>query len=72
MYYLGRRVLMEVDREYYRNRTVHRTLFGNADDPANNIVSCGFLYKQERSYVQKDISFQYYGGLYVIDRAAEI
>ena len=66
MYYLGRRAFLKVDREYYRNRTVHRTVLCNADDSANSIVSCGFLYKQERSYVQKDILFQYYGGLYVI------
>lgn len=57
---------MKIDRRYYQTKTVHRTLPGNADDPANSIVSCGFLYKQERSYVQKDILFQYYGGLYVI------
>ena len=57
---------MKVDRRYYQTRTVHRTLLGNADDLANSIVSCGFLHKQERSYVQKDILFQYYGGLYVI------
>ena len=46
---------MKVDNSYYQTRTVHRTLPGNADDPANSIVSCGFLHKQERSYVQKDI-----------------
>lgn len=57
---------MKVDGSYYQTRTVHRTLPGNADDPANSIVSCGFLHKQERSYVQKGIMFQYYGGLYVI------
>ena len=57
---------MKVDRSYYRNRTVHRTLLSNADDPDNNIVSCGFLHKTEQSYVQKDIRFKYYGGLYVI------
>jgi AraC-like DNA-binding protein len=57
---------MKVDRRYYQTRTVHRTLPCNADDPANGIVSCGFLYKQDRSYVQKDILFQNYGGLYVI------
>ena len=57
---------MKVDEQYYRTRTVHRTLLCNADDPANNIVSCGFLHKQERSYVQENILFQYYGGLYVI------
>ncbi len=57
---------MKVEASYHRTRTVHRTLPGNADDPANSIVSCGFLHKAEHAYVQKNIRFQYYGGLYVI------
>ena len=35
-----------------------------ADDPSNNVLSCGFLYNQGN--VQKNIEFKYYGGLYVV------
>lgn len=57
---------MQVERKYYRNYTIHRTLLQKVDDPANSTLSCGFLYKQGSSCVQKDICFKYYGGLYVI------
>ncbi len=57
---------MRVDDFYYQTRTVHRTLLGNADDPANSIVSCGFLYRKDEGIVQENILFHYYGGLYVI------
>ena len=57
---------MRVDRKYYRNNTVHRTLLRMGDDPANATLSCGFLYKQGSACVQKDIDFENYGGLYVI------
>lgn len=57
---------MQVDAGYYRDRTIHRTLLQNQDDPANNLVSCGFLRKQGPACDQRDILFQYYGGLYVI------
>lgn len=57
---------MEVDPKYYRNHTTHRTLLQNADDPANNLISCGFLRKEGADCVQRDIRFAYYGGLYVL------
>lgn len=57
---------MKVDAKYYQTRTVHRTLLCNADDPANSIVSCGFLYRKDEGIVQENILFHYYGGLYVI------
>ena len=57
---------MKVDASYLRTRTVHRTLLGHTDDPANGTISCGFLYKPARVYEQKNLRFSFYGGLYVI------
>lgn len=57
---------MQVDAKYYRNDTVHRTLLQNAEDPTNNLVSCGFLHRQGNTCDQRDVYFQHYGGLYVI------
>ncbi|MBQ6823749.1 MAG: helix-turn-helix transcriptional regulator [Clostridia bacterium] len=57
---------MQVDRKYYCNNTIHRTLLPAADDPENATLSCGFLHKQGSACVQKDLCFRYYGGLYVI------
>lgn len=55
---------MQVDRKYYCNNTIHIDLLQKADDPSNNVLSCGFLYNQGN--VQKNINFKYYGGLYVV------
>jgi AraC-like DNA-binding protein len=57
---------MRIEKKYYRNRVVHRTLLPNADDANNNELSCGFLYKGKREGIKKDILFPHYGGLYVI------
>lgn len=57
---------MQVPEKYYCNKTTHRTLLQNADDPANNQISCGFLCKSNLQRVQRDVLFQNYGGLYVI------
>lgn len=57
---------MQVDRKYYCNNTIHRTLLSAAEDPANATLSCGFLHKKGSACAQKNICFRYYGGLYVI------
>lgn len=57
---------MQVEARYYRDHTVHRTLLQNPEDTANNLISCGFLRKEGRSCVQRDVLFHYYGGLYVV------
>lgn len=62
---------MQVDARYYRNHTIHRTLLPSQDDPANSLVSCGFLCKRGRACQQRDIVFQYYGGLYVVSGRGE-
>ena len=56
---------MKIDPKYDAINTVHRTLPQN-DDPANNIVSCGFLPWHRPSNVRKNICFSHYGGLYVL------
>lgn len=57
---------MLVERKYYCNNTIHRTLLPAAGNPANATLSCGFLHKQGNACIQKNICFRYYGGLYVI------
>lgn len=61
---------MIVDRKYYKNNTVHKTILCT-DDTANNIISCGFLHKQGKSCLQNNILFKYYGGLFVISGTGE-
>jgi len=55
-----------LDKKYFKTDTIHRTLLPIAEDPANNIVSCGFLQWEHKSNIVRNINFKYYGGLYVI------
>lgn len=57
---------MKVDKKYYEHNTIRRTLLASAKDPANRILSCGFLPKAGNSCTSRNIEFIYYGGLYVI------
>jgi len=57
---------MKVDEKYYQRNTIRRTLLTMARDPANSILSCGFLPQRGSSCAQRDIEFLHYGGLYVI------
>ena len=57
---------MKVEEKYYQRNTIQRTLLTNAKDPANSILSCGFLPKKGSSCEQRNVEFVHYGGLYVI------
>lgn len=59
---------LEISAQYFRKATVHRVLSGTPD---NGILSCGFLTKDTASDTQRDLIFDHYGGLLVLNGIGE-
>lgn len=55
---------MRIPPTLYTNNTFHRSLNGAQND--NNIISCGFLYKPDASFTDKDCIFTHYGALLLL------
>ena len=60
--------VMDIPREYYRNRTAHQLLIS---DENNGILSCGFLVKSVAKHREIDLRFFHYGAFLLLDGSGE-
>jgi AraC family transcriptional regulator of arabinose operon len=56
---------MYIDKKYYKNYTVHRSILG-INSGISSSISCGFLHKTGDACIHKNILFEDYGALYVL------
>lgn len=55
---------MHIDKKYYCNDTIHRSI---TNSTKQGTLSCGFLFKPNSSYTEKNLIFEHYGALYLLN-----